>query len=135
VVYFLDTNAVTDLMRNNRQIRTRVSQLSANDRTCIGPVVRGEILHGIARQSPGKRRTELEQQAQDVFATISCEAMLPEVADAYARIKLAQQQLGLSLDENDLWIAAHATALAATVVTRDQDFSQVPGLLMEDWTK
>lgn len=60
--------------------------------------------------------------------------MLSEVADEYAKIKLTQQQLGLSLDENDLWIAAHATALAATVVTRDRDFGQVQGLLIEDWT-
>ena len=38
------------------------------------------------------------------------------------------------LDENDLWIAATAAALAATLVTRDKDFTRVPGLIAGDWT-
>ena len=39
------------------------------------------------------------------------------------------------MDENDLWIAATALALGATLVTRDSDFSGTPGLVIEDWTK
>jgi predicted nucleic acid-binding protein len=34
----------------------------------------------------------------------------------------------LSLDENDLWIAATAIALGATLVTRDADFASVESL-------
>jgi predicted nucleic acid-binding protein len=38
------------------------------------------------------------------------------------------------MDENDLWIAATALALNATLVTRDADFGGIAGLVMEDWT-
>ncbi len=44
-------------------------------------------------------------------------------------LKVARQQRGLTLDENDLWVAATALALGATLVTRDGDFSGIPGLL------
>ena len=54
---------------------------------------------------------------------------MPERAgDFYAAVKLARQQRGLSLDENDLWVAATALALGAALVTRDTDFRGIDGL-------
>ena len=38
------------------------------------------------------------------------------------------------MDESDLWIAATAIAIGAIVVTRDQDFRPIGGLMIEDWT-
>jgi predicted nucleic acid-binding protein len=53
---------------------------------------------------------------------------VPESAgDAYAHIKRTREQQGRALDENDLWIAATASALGATLVTRDSDFSSIEG--------
>jgi tRNA(fMet)-specific endonuclease VapC len=43
-------------------------------------------------------------------------------------VKISQQRFGLPLDENDLWIAATALALDATLVSRDSDFQAVEGL-------
>ena len=60
---------------------------------------------------------------------------MPEVAaDHYAKIKLIRQRKGLTLDENDLWIAASAMALNAVLISRDSDFQQIDGLTVEDWT-
>jgi predicted nucleic acid-binding protein len=42
---------------------------------------------------------------------------------------------GLSLDDNDLWIAATALSLPAVLVSRDTDFTRIPTLHLEDWTK
>lgn len=41
---------------------------------------------------------------------------------------LARQQRGLPLDENDLYAAATALALGATLVSRDIDFGGIEGL-------
>jgi predicted nucleic acid-binding protein len=38
------------------------------------------------------------------------------------------------LDENDLWIAATALALYATLISRDSDFHYIDGLKVENWT-
>ncbi len=57
-----------------------------------------------------------------------CEPIPEHAADFYAAIKLARRQRGLSLDENDLWVAATAVAMNATLVSRDQDFTAIDGL-------
>jgi predicted nucleic acid-binding protein len=46
----------------------------------------------------------------------------------YANIKVSQQSRGLSLDENDLWMAATALPLSASLVSRDNDFQGIEGL-------
>ena len=48
----------------------------------------------------------------------------------YASLKLARQQRGLTLDENDLWVAATALALRATLVSRDRDLAGIDGLVV-----
>jgi tRNA(fMet)-specific endonuclease VapC len=59
-----------------------------------------------------------------------CEAIPAQAANLYAAIKLARQRKGLTLDENDLWIAATALALNAALVSHDADFSGIDGLVV-----
>lgn len=94
--------------------------------TCA--IVRGEILFGIARLPPGRRRTELEETGRQFLAAVLCEPIPERAGDFYATVKLARQQNGLTLDENDLWVAATALALGATLVSRDRDFGRIDGL-------
>jgi predicted nucleic acid-binding protein len=94
--------------------------------TCT--IVRGEVLFGIFRLPEGKRRTQLEAAARKFLDGIPCEGLPQEAADMYAKLKSAQQRAGLPLDENDLWIAATAMALGATVVSRDSDFRRIEDL-------
>jgi predicted nucleic acid-binding protein len=54
----------------------------------------------------------------------------PAAADRYASVKISQQRRGLPLDENDLWIAATALVMEATLVSRDSDFQGVEGLAL-----
>ena len=61
------------------------------------------------------------------------EMIPPAAGDHYAALKNAQQHKGMSLDENDLWIAATAIALSAVLVTRDADYSRVEGLALANW--
>src|SRR5437588_544900 len=113
MVFLLDTNAISDLMREHPALAARLAAASAADRVVTCAIVRGEILHGLARLASGKRRAALEAKASAIFSVIPCESITLSVAEHYARIKITQQQLGLSLDENDLWIAAAASALGA----------------------
>jgi predicted nucleic acid-binding protein len=62
------------------------------------------------------------------LATFRCEPIPERAADFYATVKFARQRLGLTLDENDLWVAATALALGATLVSRDGDFERIDGL-------
>ena len=88
-----------------------------------------------SRLPTGQRKQELEAKVARLFAAIPCEPISESVADHYADVKLARQRVGLTLDENDLWIAASAREGGATLVSRDTDFRQIDGLKVEDWTR
>ena len=121
-------------MRKRPEIRGRLSSLGASHSVAICPIVRGEILFGIARLAEGRRRQELSELAAEVFAQIPCESVPESAGDAYSQIKRARQRRGLVLDENDLWVAATAKTLGAVLVSSDGDFAQIDGLTVEDWT-
>lgn len=128
MTYLLDTNVVSLLMREDVAAQSWLASIAPDDRLAICTIVRGEILFGLARLAEGRRRHDLEAKAQRLFAALRCEPIPAASGDAYARIKLAQQRRGLLLDENDLWIAATAVAIDATLVTRDNDFMRIEGL-------
>jgi predicted nucleic acid-binding protein len=127
VTYLLDTNAISDLMRSSPAIENWMAELDPRDRVVTCTIVRGEVLYGIARLPPGRRRSELEGTAHRFLAAFRCESIPARAGDFYAAVKLSRQQGGLVLDENDLWIAATALALDATLVSRDGDFSGIDG--------
>lgn len=128
MTYLLDTNAISDLMRAAPRIENWMAGLAQSDRIVTCTIVRGEILFGIARIPPGRRRAELEETGSQFLAAIRCEPLPERAGDVYAALKLDRQQRGLSLDENDLWVAATAVALGATLVSRDSDFRGIDGL-------
>ena len=134
MIFLLDTNAFSDLMRKHAKLEARLTSLPSTDRVIICPIVRGEIRYGIEQLPPSKRRQDLENQAAPLFTIIPCEPIPETAGDHYANIKLTRQRKGLTLDENDLWIAATAAALSATLVTRDGDFQKIEGLVVNDWT-
>ncbi|MDQ3254707.1 MAG: type II toxin-antitoxin system VapC family toxin [Acidobacteriota bacterium] len=134
MTFLLDTNAFSDLMREHPRMDARLASVSSTERVVICSVIRGEIRYGIERLPQGKRRHELEAKAIKLFAIIPCEPVPEAAGDYYATVKLSRQRKGLALDENDLWIAATALSLGAVLVSRDNDFQQIDGLTVEDWT-
>lgn len=128
----LDTNAVSDFMRDNPRVKARAAHFSGRLVTSV--VVLGEIRYGLERLPSGKKRSDLEAQAQAILMSLPCEPITEQVAETYGRLKSSLESRGLNLEDNDLWIAATALTLGAIIVTRDQAFAQIPGLQVEDWT-
>lgn len=128
MTYLLDTNAVSDLMKGAPRIENWMAGLDPGDRVVTCTIARGEILFGITRLPPGRRRTELEEAGRQFLAALRCESVPERAGDFYAAVKVARQRRGLTLDENDLWMAATALALGATLVSRDSDFGSINGL-------
>jgi predicted nucleic acid-binding protein len=133
--FLLDTTAFSDLMREHPKLGARLATVALIDRVLICTVVRGEIQYGIERLPAGKRRHVLESKAFKLFNVLPCEPVPEKAGDYYAKVKLARQLKGLTLDENDLWIAATAMALDAVLITRDSDFEPLDGLKVDDWTR
>jgi len=133
--YLLDSNAVRNLMDEHPRVVERLRQAQPSSSVAVSSIVRGEVLFGIERLAAGKRRDRLAATAAAVFARVDEQAVPFSAGDVYARVKRERERVGLPMDENDLWIAATALVLRATLVTRDSDFSNVAGLTVEDWTR
>lgn len=128
----LDTNAVSDLMRGDPQVMSRVAQHT--DLIVTSAVVIGEIHYGLSRLPIGKKRTSLEARAQHILTAVGVEEVGEQIATIYGHLKASLEAQGLNLGDNDAWIAATAMTLGCLLVTRDQIFSQVSGLVVEDWS-
>ena len=133
MIFLLDTTIFSDLVRDDLHVQERLAGIDSADRAVICSIVRGEVRHGIERLPLGRRREALEAKTSRLFLAIPCEPVLPSAGDHYGRIKASAQGKGLSLDENDLWIAATAMSLQATLVSRDSDFLRVDGLNTASW--
>ncbi len=122
-------------MQDNPRVKGRLDSLTESDYHFTCTIVKGEILFGIGRLPEGKRKQGLEQKANELFTVVPCDSIPENVANTYAQIKVAAQQQGTSLDENDLWIAAMALFLDAILVASDSDFERIVelGLRLEDW--
>jgi predicted nucleic acid-binding protein len=102
MTHLLDTNAISDLMRAAPRIENWMTGLGRDDRVVTCTIVRGEILFGIGKLPEGRRRAELKETGHQFLASLRCEPVPERAADFYATVKLARQQRGLALDENDL---------------------------------
>ena len=133
--YLLDTSTCSLLMQDNSRVKGRLDSLTESDYHFTCPIVKGEIFFGIVRLPDGKRRQDLEQRANELFAAVPCDPIPERVGNVYAQIKIAAQEQGTSLGECDLWIAATALTLDAILVASDSDYERIVGLglRLEDW--
>jgi tRNA(fMet)-specific endonuclease VapC len=128
----LDTNALSDVMANHAPMKAHMANHTGPTLTSV--IVVGEIRFGLDRLPVGKRRSDLETKARNSLAALLREPITQPIAESYGRLRATLEAQGLSVPDNDLWIAATAFTLGAIVVTRDQIFRQVPGLQVEDWS-
>ncbi len=84
----------------------------------VSAITLGEAFYGVARRKWSARRTTRLRDFYAVrFVVVPVDG---EVADEYARLRAATETLGRPIADNDLWIAATATANYLPVVTRNR---------------
>lgn len=65
-----------------------------------------------------------------LYLLLPCDA---ETAAIYSRVRTELQCAGNLLPENDLWIAATALPHDLILAIRDQHFSRIAALTLEQW--
>ncbi len=130
--YLLDTNIISDLVRNPLGLAAQRVALLNDANICTSIVVAAELRFGVARRGPGRVANAVE----GALARLS---ILPfdEPADrTYARIRADLEAAGQPIGGFDCLIAAHALATESTLVTaNEREFARVPGLLVENWLR
>ena len=128
--YLLDTNILSDLVRNPQGRAAKRIAKVGEDNVCTSIIVAAELRYGCAKS--GSRR--LIEAVEELLSEID---ILPfdVPADAtYGMIRSALEASRTPIGGNDLLIAAHAQAIAATIVTANEgEFKRVRGLKVENW--
>ena len=128
--YLLDTNIISDLIRNPQgKAAKRIARIG-EDNICTSIIVAAELRYGCAKS--GSKR--LLKAVEDLLGEIDVLPFdVPADAD-YGGIRSELEAAGKPIGSNDLLIAAHAYATGATVVTANIDeFKRIRGLKAENW--
>lgn len=131
--YLLDTNILIYLIKHRPpEIAERVDALADEDTLGMSFVTWAELLKGAERSSRKaevlRRLDALVRQVPVIYPTGP--AICRYYAEQFTRLKDA----GTPIGANDLWIACHALAEDATLVTHNtREFERVAGLRLADW--
>ena len=127
--YMLDTTVVSEMIRNPAG-RAAQRARAAAESVCISVIVAAELRYGCAKKGSPRLLRRVEEFLSEV-------PVLPFDVPAdseYGGIRAELEAAGRPIGSNDLLIAAHARALAATMVTANVgEFRRVPGLNVENW--
>ena len=130
--YLLDTNIVSELVRNP-QGKIAVQILKVGEKkVCTSIIVAAELRYGAEK----KQSPRLSAQLQAVLGALEI-LPLEKPADAsYGSLRAQLERAGKPIGANDLLIAAQALALGYTVVTdNEKEFSRVRQLNLENWLR
>jgi tRNA(fMet)-specific endonuclease VapC len=121
----LDTNAYVGFKLGYSEL---VKYLTQADLICMSPIVLGELMFGFRNGSQFSRNMEelnqfLSHQAVEIVR-------LSEItSDRYSRIAAQLKQQGTPIPSNDIWIAAQTMETGAELVTMDNHFAKISGLV------
>ncbi len=129
-MYALDTNAVIHFFKGKGKVAERLLATPPGQ-IAIPAIVLFELERGARNLAGGAGRMERLARFVSAITVLPFDAHAASVA---AQIALHLQSLGQPIGPFDTLIAATAHAQGATLVTHNSnEFSRVPGLIIEDW--
>ena len=131
--YLLDTNMVSELIKNPQGVvAQRISSSKLERYCCTSIIVTCELRYGAAKKKSAKLAFNVEQ----VLSSLPILPLQASTDKVYAKIRVELENRGLPIGANDLLIAAHALSLGLTVVTaNEREFSRVKNLQVENWLR
>jgi tRNA(fMet)-specific endonuclease VapC len=135
VNYFLDTNAVIALLKNQPPgVRSRLRRAASRGAAVtVSSVVLYELWYGVARSE--RRRENAERLRIFLSGNVTVVPFDEEDATVAGDLRATLAMAGTPIGPYDLLIAAQALRSGATLVTANvSEFARVPSLLWQDWT-
>lgn len=130
--YLLDTNIVSDLVRNPQGRVTQRIRRVGEAQVCTSIIVAAELQYGSAKKGSPRLTAQLA-------AVLRALEILPFEAPAdlaYGQLRARLEEHGKPIGANDLLIASQALALRLVLVTdNEREFARVDGLSYENWLR
>ncbi len=145
--YLIDTNIIVHFVRDSalyKKVENDYQIFEPPNRVVVCEVSIGEIYSLSQRNRWGQKRVErLERFLSDLTVV---PISYPDIYRAYADIdsysqshhptrSLPQGMTARNMGKNDLWIAATAYVLRATLVTTDKDFDHLQRFFDLEWVE
>ena len=131
-MWLLDTNILSNVIKQPDGVvgqRLRVLSEQFPGAMVTSVVVESELSFGALRVNSAALTGKIFNLLQHIPALV----LNPDVVSHYATTRAHLERQGIPIGPNDMFIAAHALALGATLVTADAEFARIPGLQVENW--
>ena len=130
--YLLDTNVVSDLVRNPQGKVAQGIRKVGEAQVCTSIIVAAELRYGAAKKGSAR----LSAQLAAVLSVLDVLPFAPPADAIYASLGTGLEEVGTPLGANDMLIAAHALALGCTIVTdNEKEFARVRDLARANWLR
>jgi tRNA(fMet)-specific endonuclease VapC len=130
--YLLDTNIVSDLVRNPQGKVAQHIRKVGEAQVFTSIIVAAELRYGAAK----RRSPRLSAQLEAVLGALEVLPFETPADAAYGLLRTRLEQAGRPIGANDLLIAAQAIALGYTIVTdNEKEFARIEDLPRENWLR
>ncbi|MGA2373579.1 MAG: type II toxin-antitoxin system VapC family toxin [Candidatus Korobacteraceae bacterium] len=130
--YLLDTNIVSDLVRNPQGSVAQHIRKIGEAQVCTSIIVAAELRYGAAK----KQSARLTAQLQAVLGALEVLPLEAPADTTYGALRAQLEKAGKPIGANDLLIAAQTLALGYTIVTdNEKEFVQIKDLARENWLR
>ena len=130
--YLLDTNIVSDLVRNPQGRIAQHVRKVGEAQVCTSIIVAAELRYGAAK----KQSPRLTAQLQAVLGALEMLPLQKPADVTYGELRSRLEKAGRPIGGNDMLIAAQALTLGLTLVTdNEREFAQVKDLRRENWLR
>ncbi|MDH7973137.1 type II toxin-antitoxin system VapC family toxin [Sphingomonas sp. AR_OL41] len=128
--YLLDTNIISDLVRNPAgRVARKIAEVG-EDAVATSVIVAAELRFGAAK----KGSSALSARIDAILGALPVLPLEPPADAAYGDLRAKLEQSGTPIGANDMLIAAHSLGLGRTLVTANvAEFARVADLVVVNW--
>ena len=131
-LYLLDTNILSDVIRNPHGACSERMQSEPAGSLCTSILVAAELRFGIAKKGAPK----LTRRVDQLLDALNVLPLALGADSHYANLRCELERHGMPIGANDMLIAAHALALEAILVTDNTaEFARVANLKIQNWLR
>ncbi len=130
MTYFLDSNAIIDLLNGNSNVLAEFKNAFVSASVRIPDIVYYEVLRGFEYSDLKNKKDSFEIFAKRCGIEYMDLTTLQEAARQYADLR----RNGITIDDDDILIGSLAISRGAVVVTNNtKHFSQLKGIQLVNW--
>ena len=131
MIYMLDTNIISYVIKNrDYTLVDKFEKMAVDSVLSVSSITVAELFYGVKK----KQSQRLEVAVREFLLPLEKLSFDDNAALHYGEIRAGLESKGKIIGANDLFIAAHAKSLNATLVTNNtKEFKRVEGLEIENW--